>query len=110
MEALGKAMNKVVRHRVIEARACRWKSRQVSEEAVHGIGLGIEIVEVRSCARRIRDYGGNIGWIQVRWQWREPSAQTREARVERRRRVQAHLRRKLEAARSNVANFDAAVA
>src|SRR5260221_11503529 len=103
-------MYKVDRHRVIDTSACCWKSRQVSEEAVHGKGLRIETVEVRSRARGGCHRGRHIGWIQVCWQRRKPSTQTGEARIERRRRVEAHLRRKFNAARSNVANFDAAVA
>jgi len=58
-------MYEVDTHGVIDSSARCWKSRQVSDEAVHGKGLRIETVEVRSRARGGRHRGGNIGWIQV---------------------------------------------
>src|ERR1043166_2529016 len=82
---------------------------RASQETVHGKWRGVEIVELLRRARRARDRGGNIGQVEEGWQWCEPAAQTREARIERRRRVEAHLHRKLEAARTNIANLDTAI-
>src|SRR5258708_39796525 len=101
-------MHEIGRYRVIDASACWRKGREVSEETVHGIGLGIEIVEIQSRARGGRDHRGNIGRIEERWQRGKVASQSLEARIKRRRRVETHLPGKLEAARSNVADFDTA--
>src|ERR1700693_2348006 len=85
VQSLGEAMHEIDRHRVIDAPACRREGRKASEETVHGIGRGVEFVEIQSRARGGRDHRGNIGWIEVRWQWCESASQSREARIKSRR-------------------------
>src|SRR5258708_1463605 len=97
-------MHEIDRYRVIDAGACRREGREASEETVHGIGRGVEVVKVHSRARGCGDHPGNIGRGDVRWQRCKVASQSLEARIKLRRRVQTHLPGKLAAARSSVAD------
>ena len=109
-QAAGQAMNEVHGGSVIDPRANRRESRQISKEAINRKGLRIEVFEIGQGARRSRNSRWDAGIAKECWQRRESASETRESRIESGAGVQAQLDWQLQAACSDITNFDAGIA